>query len=381
MYDLIVSLGALLALPKWLLQKKYKGTRRQRLGLTLPPASENAPTFWFHMVSMGETRAMIPIYLHLKAKHADATFYFSNTTQTGQDEAKRHFKGHFFILPLDLKPIMKRLARTINPDMLILSESDFWLNQIEAVKERGGRVVLLNGKVSEKSARRFSKVPLFSNKLFSAIDHLCVQNAEYEARFRSLNVPESKLTITGNLKLAIPQKPLSSEDLAHWRDQFGLNPTDTVITIGSTHEGEEELLLKKMPKDTRILLVPRHPERFAKVKARFENDSVTVVDKMGVLSICYSLSNIAIVGGSFAAGIGGHNIFEPIQVGKPVIFGPHMEEQKELVELVLSHEAGIQCTLEELPEALETAPTLVENVLKLSTHGADIQKQSVEFLL
>lgn len=379
-YNIIIFLGGLIALPKWLFQSKYKGSKRQRFGLLLPQKTEGTPRIWFHMVSMGETRAMMPIYAHLKEKYPKAAFYFSNTTKTGQEEAKRRFEGTFFILPLDLSSIMRKLTSLIQPDILILSESDFWLNQIQAVKNRGGKVLLLNGKISQKSATRFSKAPLFSQKLFNAIDHLCIQNEAYASLFKSLHIPKEKLTVTGNLKLAIPLAPLTSKELITWRNAFGLSENDQVITIGSTHEGEEELLLSQMPKDAKILLVPRHPERFAEVKKRFTTDQVRVVDQMGILSICYQLCDIALVGGSFKPGVGGHNIFEPIQAQKPVIFGPYMETQKELVSLILDAKAGIQTPAQGLPQALKKAPSLQENVETLSQIGSKTQEKSIAIL-
>ena len=369
LYDCAIFIGGLIALPKWLLQKKYKGSLKERLGIILPPSKEGSPRIWMHMVSMGETKAMIPIYQQLKKKHPHAVFYFSHTTQAGQLEAKKHFAGTFFFLPLDLSWLMNRLSKKIRPGLLILSESDFWFNLAQSVKKRGGKVILLNGKVSEKSALRYAKAPFYSKKLFQNFDHLCIQNAEYAQRFRSLNILPEKLSITGNLKLANPVNGLSEQEKALWMKKLDLELSDHIITIGSTHEGEETLLLKHMPKASKILLVPRHPERFKSVKQRFEGGNVRVVDQMGVLLICYQLSNYALVGGSFLPGVGGHNVFEPIQCGKPVIFGLHMEKQKELVHIVLDNNAGLQCSAEELPKALNQIESLKDKALVLSKRG------------
>jgi len=366
LYNILLILGTLFVLPKWLLQKKYRGTLSQRFGLKLPKAS-STPSIWIHTVSMGETRAMISIYQRLREKYPTKSIYISSTTKTGHEEAKRSLKGatDYFYLPLDFSWTMKALCNRLQPELLILSESDFWPHLLQTVKKRGGKILLLNGKISERSQKRFSAFSYFAKPLFSSIDHFCVQNQEYRTRFEKLQVPEEKLTITGNLKLSIPPAP--PKDL-------GLDTSDPIITIGSTHAGEEELLLMQLAHlKYKVLLVPRHPERFEAARKIAEHyPNVTLIDQMGVLPSCYRLAEFAIVGGSFVPGIGGHNIFEPIQAHIPVIFGPHMDTQKELVKMVLEAKAGIQTRAEELPKALselqknysvykENAKTLSEN--------------------
>lgn len=367
-YDLLITLGAAFALPKWLLQTKYKGSLKERFGIKLPPAPKGKPVIWMHGVSMGETKVLIPLYNHLATAHPNATFYISGVTKTGHEEAKKRFpNANHFYLPLDHSHIMGKLHDQIQPDLFVLSESDFWYNQLRLCKERGVKTLLINGKISDRSAARFQKVPHFAKSLFSNLDHLCVQNDDYRVQFQKLGVLSDRITVTGNLKLAIPPKLLSNEERASWRKKLGIQEGEKVITIGSTHEGEEELLISQMPTSAKILLVPRHPERFEEVKKRFHGKNVVVVDQMGVLTICYQLSDLAIVGGSFVPGIGGHNIYEPVQAGIPVVFGPYMEQQKELVELVLSQNVGIQLEASELAKALNQADQLFENARSLST--------------
>lgn len=348
-----------------------------RLGLRLPPPSAS-PSIWIHSVSMGETKIMAPIYKKLREHNPQTPIFLSTTTMTGQAEAKRSLPNAdgYFLLPLDFSWIMNRLVKRLKPKLLILSESDFWMNQIRAVKKRGGKVILLNGKLSERSAKRFSHIPRFSKKLFGSMDSLCAQNTEYASRISAL-CPAAPITVTGNLKLSIPTKKLTPVEKENWRKKLGLTPSDKVITIGSTHENEEALILANLKTTAKILLVPRHPERFAKVK-KFAQDfpNVIVVDQMGVLTTCYQLSEVAIVGGSFQPGVGGHNIFEPIQANIPVIFGPYMETQKELVHLILNAKAGIQTPVENLTEALDHAQLLTQNVQKLAGEGEAVLERT-----
>ncbi|MDN3506398.1 MAG: glycosyltransferase N-terminal domain-containing protein [Simkaniaceae bacterium] len=380
LYNLILILGAIAQIPKWLLQKKYHGTILQRLGFSLPAKANTIPTIWIHAVSMGETSAILPIYKRLREKYPTAAFYFSSMTKTGLARAQKLYPeaAGYFYLPLDFSWVMKRLVLRLKPDILVLSEGDFWHNLIRNVKSRGGKVLLLNGKISLRSSNRFAKVPRFSKRLFKQIDHLCIQNTEYATRFRSLYIPPERISITGNLKLSIEAPKLDPKEKAKWREKFGFKETDRVITIGSTHEREEELILPQIS-GFKILLAPRHPERFAAIRKFLEKNPyphVHLVDQMGLLNICFQLSDLAIIGGSFLPGVGGHNIFEPIQAEIPVLFGPYMETQNELVELILNANAGIQTPAENLSIALSQAFSLTENAKLLSKHGTKIADET-----
>lgn len=324
---------------------------------------------------------MIPIYEKLQEHYPEADYYFSSATKTGHQEAKRSLpkgRGYFF-LPVDLSWVMRRFVRHLRPNLLILSESDFWLNLMQEVKSQKGKVVLLNGKISEKSTRRFATVP--SKRLFDQIDLYLIQNSTYASRFQSLGIPNERITITGNLKLAIEPKTLTPEEKASFRSQFGFNADDPVITVASTHDGEEELIISRIPNTYKILLAARHPERFPSLKTRYQVDPrVIVVDKMGILSSCFQVSELAIVGGSFIPGVGGHNIFEPIQAGIPVLFGPFMETQPDLVEMVLNGKAGIQTQAETLDQAIHDAHALKENAQTLSKEGSEVLEKTVKAL-
>lgn len=384
MYNLILLLGAIGMLPKWLLQKKYRGSLKQRLGFSLPPKANTIPTIWIHMVSVGEAKAITPIYLRLKKKYPTAAFYLSTTTKTGQEEIKRSFPEAFshFYLPLDLSWISGKLVNRLKPDLFVLSEGDLWLNLLTEVKRRGGKVLLLNGKMSERSSLRFAKVPKFSKKLFSKIDHLCLQSETHSARFASLYVPKEKMTITGNLKLSIPVRPPTEEKLAEYAKEFGIKAADKVLTLASTHPGEEELLLPHL-KGWKVLLAPRHLERLPSLK-KFQSENVVIVNKMGILPICFGLSKLAIIGGSFLPGVGGHNIFEPIQSRIPVLFGPHMETQLELVKLILDARAGIQTSAETLAEKIPEVLEFTANAKSLSGEAAtpaDTTWEAIQYLL
>lgn len=380
-YNCALFLLFLIALPKllwhWLFLNKYSQSLRYRLGFAFPHFSfkQGQKVIWIHTVSMGETRAIIPLYQRLRQTYPQAAIVISTTTETGNAEAKRSMPGadaHFF-LPLDFSWIMRKLIRRIQPTMLILCESDFWYHLLKIAKDQGAKVVLVNAKVSQKSAKRFQKIPFFIKRLFSQFDLLFIQSALYQKRFLDMGVPSEKTHITGNLKLDAPAKKMSDEECVAFRQKLKIEPTDPLLVIGSTHSPEEQWLLsaldlvwKEIPA-LKVLLVPRHPERFNEVAhllsdralsfnrysdAMPKGERLTLIDTMGQLGKCYQIADLAIVAGSFASHIGGHNVFEPVVYGIPVLFGPHMHGQPDLTELVLSAQAGMQVKMEDLHKKL-----------------------------
>ncbi len=377
-YDLALVLLALIALPnilwQWMSKGKYRESLASRLGIKMPQIERGKRVIWVHAVSMGETRAVIPFFRLLKQRFPDAAIVISSTTETGHAEAKRSMPeaaAHFF-LPLDFSWIIRRVMRKVDPQMLILCESDLWYNLVSLAKARGARVFLINGKVSERSAKRFQQFRWFSQRLFSSFDHLCVQSERFLDRFLAIGVDPQRITVTGNLKFDSPPKKLTPLELDQWKHKLGIQEKDRVVVIGSSHAPEEEWLLaaldsvwRQIP-DLKVLLVPRHPERFADVAAQIEkrgikwcklssprpttgDERVVLIDAMGLLNHCYQVAEIAIVAGSFIPTVGGHNIFEPILLDVPVLFGPHMHSQRDLEEIVLSSNAGKRVTIEQLP--------------------------------
>jgi 3-deoxy-D-manno-octulosonic-acid transferase len=376
-YDLALLLYTTLSLPKFVWEsirfRKHRKSFLEKLGFNMPvftlPLS--GPRIWVHSISMGETKAVAPLVEQIRRQMPNASLVISTTTETGLAEAKRSMPelDHYFYLPLDFSWTMRRLTKRIKPDLLILVESDFWYNLVSYNK----KVVLVNGKISETSQSRFKLFSFFSKALFSHVDLFCLQSQRFATRFENLGVAPSKIVVTGNLKF---DQPFPHLDIERWRSDLGISKTDKIITLGSTHDPEEDQLISAIEplfdqfQNLKILLVPRHPERFAAVAALLDkkkihyakfsdhlpkqgNERIILIDAMGILSACYQLSTIAIVGGSYVSHVGGHNIFEPAALGIPVLFGPHMETQKDLVDVVVHGGAGKQVPLDRLTSTLE----------------------------
>lgn len=392
LYDLALFLIGIFALPKLFWQLLYKKKNRQgllqRFGFGLPsfPLS-SGPIIWIHAVSVGETRAAIAFYTKMRQEFPDGFFLISSTTETGHAEAKRSLKeaDFYFFLPFDFFWVIKRVVKKLHPDLLILVEGDYWYNLLKYSKKQGAKIALINGKISEKSTKRLNLIPFFSHKLFCFFDCLCVQSDRYRSRFLQLGVSPDKLTVTGNLKLDQLPRLLSLKEKKSLMANWGIESNDKIIVIGSTHQSEEEQLMAQMVElwksypTLKVILAPRHPERFTQVKAILLRMGIDValssqletnhskrlilIDQMGILQNCYAIADIAIVGGSFIDGVGGHNIFEPIQQGVAVFFGPYMHNQMDLVDLVLDANAGKQITFETL---IPTILSLFQNPVELN---------------
>jgi len=364
-YDCIIALGFLVFLPKifWESRKKQFPSIKERLGLDLPDPRGRS-VYWIHAVSVGEVKSAKPLFEKLRAQYPDAFILVTTASVTGQEEAKRSLKkaDAFRYLPLDFSWITKRWAKRLKPKALLFIESDLWYNLVKYVSENGGKIALVSGKMSERSAKRYKFASGYSRKLFSRFDRILVQNEEYFERFRNIVDDPKKLFVGGNLKF-------DATPVAIDRSRYDL-PTGIIVTCTHAPE-EEELLDALMPVGLPIFLAPRHPERFQEVAlllqqkeipfirwSEFEKkrggERVILIDGMGLLPIFYAFSRLAIVAGSFSSRIGGHNILEPCLYGVPVFFGPHMHQQKELTERLLASGAGVQATIAELPVMLET---------------------------
>jgi len=346
---------------------------KQRLGFDFPDIDkQNKPLIWIHAVSVGETRAVISLAKSLKERY---TLIISSVTETGHAEAKRSlsFADYHLFLPLDLKFIINPIIKKVKPDFCIISETDLWFEFLKSLKENGAKIVLVNGKISSKSFKRLQFFKFFANRLYLLIDFFMLQNDLYKERFSTLGVPENKISITGNLKFDEEYALLDDEELIVWKKRLSIKDETKVLVIGSTHDPEEALILNSLNEimvrypNLKIIIVPRHPERFDTVekelisrKLQFNRFSQTaecqaniiLIDAMGLLRNCYQVADVAIVAGSFTEKIGGHNILEPLGYGVPLIFGPFMHSQPDLLSLVLEYHAGIQTTENELSRVI-----------------------------
>ncbi len=410
-YNLAILLFGLAYLPK-LLRGKYKDSFRQKLGLDLPSLDplKEGKIVWLHAVSMGETKAAAALAAELHKRHPQLRIVVSNTTETGHAEAKRLIPDAeaYFFLPIDFSFLMRRLFKCLKPAVLILVESEFWYNLLFEAKRSGCKVALVNGKLSERSAKRFSKLSWFSRRLFAHFDLLCLQTSDYKKTFQSLGIDPTKLFVTGNLKFDMKPSAITRAEKEHWQQELGINKEDFVVVLGSTHEGEEKVLLSaikplfSMIPSLKVLIVPRHPDRFGRVAEilselhisfkRFSSHSqegakVVLIDTMGKLMSCFQIAQIGIVAGSFIEGIGGHNLFEPASCGVPVLFGPYVDAQRTYADALIEASAGVSLDTSEVPNKIlelyennELREKIGVNALDLFHYSTGAAKKTLDVL-
>ena len=386
-YEFLMLLGFVIFFPKALYQalfhKKYRKSTLLRFGFQFPEIQRkgSGPVFWLHAPSVGETQAISSVVKRLKEEVKDATFIISSVTETGHETAKRimPYADYHVFLPFDFYFSVKQVLSKAAPDVVILCETDFWWRFLHEAKKLGACAMLVSGKISEKSYKNFKR-------LFSLIDFFCLQSDQYKSRFLDLGIPASKIAVTGNIKGDIKFEPLNAEELHHLRQKLGLAPDDLVLVVGSSHDPEEHLILQEMMpllqkyKNFKLIIVPRHPNRFSEVealivKSGLESTSwtklanlsvnltkmrpqVVLVDTMGVLITCYQIADLALVAGSFTERVGGHNILEPCYFGVPTLCGPHMHSQQQLLDIAHSFGAVVQVDEKNLQSKVQE---LVEN--------------------
>lgn len=374
LWDFVVSLGAILSLPRYLYRFRknpaLKKALQEKLGFGFPTLSRDRPVIWIHAVSVGEVKAVSSLAKSFKEKIPGCTLLVTTITLTGNEEAKKSIPqaDHILFLPFDISFIIQRVLKKIQPALVVITETDFWFQFLRAAKEVGAHVTLVNGKISERSTDRLKRFPFVCRRLFSNVDQFLLQSDDYEKRFLALGVPQKKISVTGNLKLDTKIKLLSESEKEALRKQLGLTQNTKTVVFASTHPGEEELaisLAKELQEkaQAKIVIVPRHPERFSQVASTLQlsglpfdqlskksaelNSALVLVDQMGLLGSIYQVTDIAIVCGSFTP-IGGHNIIEPMPFNVPVLFGPHMFKQPEFTLLAEKYRAGLMISKEEL---------------------------------
>ncbi|MEZ5314797.1 MAG: 3-deoxy-D-manno-octulosonic acid transferase [Chlamydiales bacterium] len=374
--------------------RKYRGLVKAKLGQGFPEIKKgNRVVVWVHAVSMGETKAIAPLIEKMKSLTEPPLIILSTATQSGHEEGKKGMADYKVYLPFDFPYIIRPIIRRLSPDLVILTETDFWYHFQDAAKKSGATLVVVNAKLSQRSFARYQKFPFLIRYLLHPIDYFYVQGALYQERIHNLGIPLDKMSITGNIKLDVSTKTIPTIN----RKNLGLN-SHFVITLGSTHPPEEEIWIRALKKlwqdypELKVLIAPRHPERFEVVAHLLKKESlnytswseqgtldchnILLIDAMGILNAFYQISDLAFVGGSFTPAIGGHNILEPCFYGKPVLFGPHMDSQPDLVELMLSYSAGIQITPKDIYPTLRkliSNPTLCH---KIGENGLHLLHQS-----
>jgi 3-deoxy-D-manno-octulosonic-acid transferase len=375
LYDLILYLSALFLVPYYLFRGlRYGKTRRgvrERLGIyaqDFQKILQGRKVIWVHAVSVGETRAAIPLLKALKKSYPDALLILSNVTETGRKIATGLPEiDHYIFFPFDLRWVVRKALNIIQPDVIVLVETEIWPNFVLEAKHQNIPMVLVNGRISDRSFPRYRMAGKLLVPILESLSDFCMQSEQDSRRIRHLGAVAGRVQVTGNLKFDMQSPEIDETELAELKNELKLPENGRIWVAGSTHDGEEKLLvdvyqqLRKVCPELFLVLVPRHPERcrivaedLAKMDiattmrssvSAMDKDlhpgEVMIVDTLGEMLKLYSLADLVFVGGSLVT-TGGHNVLEASLVNKPVLFGPHMQNFKEIARLLRAAHGGLQ---------------------------------------
>lgn len=338
---------------------KYRGGITQKLGRVRKGVLKHlggTRPIWVHAVSVGEVMAAHPLIRELKKRYPDRKLLLSTVTVTGNLTAKQRVPeaDAVFYFPFDYPWIVRRVIARIAPAIVLIAETELWPNFFRELARQGIPSAVINGRISPRSHANYRRFRGFFEQVFKNVTLFCMQSEDDAGRIRDIGAHGDKVMVTGNLKfdqkiISVRQAPLV---IAAGRP---------VITAGSTHRGEEAILLdvytrlrRKYPSLV-MVIAPRHPERFDEVCGLITNagyecqrrtrlsgpvKDIVLLDTIGELRAFYSICTLAFVGGSLVK-VGGHNLLEPAAMRKPVIFSRYMFNFKEISEAIINAGGGV----------------------------------------
>ncbi|HEX9748870.1 MAG TPA: 3-deoxy-D-manno-octulosonic acid transferase [Methylomirabilota bacterium] len=383
LYSAVLGVGLLAYLPAFLARRRRAGYGRdlaQRLGRVgdgLPPE----PRCWIHAVSVGESAAAVPLVEGIHRRWPELGIVVSTITPTGARIVAERLAGtaaHRYF-PIDLPGPVRRALDAARPRFFIAIETELWPNFLRALARRRIPAMIANGRISDRSFRRYRWVRGLMRRVLADVSVFAMQTEEDARRIIALGAPPSRVVVTGNLKTDLV--PDAGDATSAWRERLRLGPDARVWIAGSTHRGEEAIVLDAFLRartrcpDLALLLAPRHPERAGEVEELIRERGlaaarrsrlpaggapgpVVILDTVGELAALYALAEVVLVGGSLVP-IGGHNVLEPAMHGKPVLVGPHMSNFREGSELLQRSGGGL--VVKDGPELEREVTRLLED--------------------
>ncbi len=361
-FTLLAAFSPILARRAWKGGKYREGWLEKLFGRA-PTRVGERPCLWFHAVSVGEVNLLRPLIAEITRRRPHWEVVVSTTTTTGLALARKTYPDLVtFYAPFDFSWATRRAVACIRPTILALVELEVWPNLIRTAKGAGARVAIINGRLSARSHRGYRRLRGPLGATFRRFDSVTVQTDEYALRFADIGVPRGVIRVTGSVKYDGVETDRANRKTQELRRALGLTSAELVFVAGSTMEGEEEAALaayrraRKAHPGLRLVLVPRHAERFDEVAARLasagervirrtegeapatpgEPPPVILLDTIGELGAAWGLADVAFVGGSLFPGRGGQNMIEPAAFGASVLFGPYTVNFRDTVEHLLS---------------------------------------------
>jgi 3-deoxy-D-manno-octulosonic-acid transferase len=375
-YTWILALGLLAAVPYYLVRfRKYWPTLPGRFGLSKSPQFQSS--IWVHAVSVGEVKAVEKLLERLREQFPGKPLVVSTATPAGQQLARERsdIVDHTLYFPLDLPWCVRRTVERVDPETVIIAETEIWPNFLRACRERGVRVVMINGRISDRSFSRYRMARRWLRRVFEDYTIIGMQSEIDRQRIEAIGADPQKVTVLGNLKFDTVTAHRGVDNLL----ATFLRNWNPLWIAASTMPGEEALVLDAFDElraahpDLKLLIAPRHADRFDSVaeiiaekgfrtirRSRLQaapsspngRANVFLLDSIGELATLFQYATVVYMGGSLVPS-GGHNVLEPARHSKPVVFGPHMENFRDIARLFLEAKAAIQ-----FQHASELAPAV-----------------------
>ncbi len=386
LYDLLLFLLSPLILA-FLLVRLWRGKEDkthwgERWGM-LPPqikAQTGSPRIWVHAVSVGEVMAAAPVLRTLRARYPDALLLLSTTTIGGREVAQKQIPPADGVVyyPLDFLPCVWMALSVFRPDTVVLMEWEIWPNFLTVAKQKGAKIAVLNGRISDKGLRRGLRATFWTRPALQTVDVFAMQSAEDARRAALVGAPSDRVRTVGNTKFDESVHALTPDETAALRMNLGIPAAAPVWVCGSTRPGEEAVITEafaiaqKAVPDLFLVVAPRHLDRADEamepfVKAGFAVrrrsgaggrglSPILLLDTFGELARVYAVADVAFVGGSLFP-FGGQSVFQPLAQGTPAIFGPFMNNQRDIVALSQAEGVGFMVSAD--------AQSLANEVLRL----------------
>ena len=400
LYSLAIVVLAIVCSPWFLYQairyRKYVGSAAQRMGrLPISFNLDGDEAIWIHAVSVGEALTARALIADLRERYPDLRLFFSTTTLTGQQVARTRLQDldAVFFFPFDLPIFVNRTLRLVRPRLFVMMETEIWPNLLRACRRRGVKTMLVNGRISSRSYPRYRLVRGFFRRVLADVDRFCMQSDESARRIIDIGADPARVVVTGSLKFE------SVDALGHAAGRgaarvlryFRVSPNRPVFIAASTLKGEERHVLaafaavRRVHPNALLVIAPRKPERFPEAERLAQGEGhrvvrrthlpvdaepradVVILDTIGELAALFQIATVVFVGGSLVDQ-GGHNILEPAVHGKPIVFGPHMENFAEIAETFLASQAAV--SVDDPAELTETIVRLVGDPVERARLGA-----------
>ena len=388
LFDIVYAVLFVLYLPVlWRKGRLHEGYRMRLGKIPSETAARLAdrPNIWIHAVSVGEVLAVADLIGKLQERFPHKQLVCSVVTETGYAVANEKLPETVCVIfaPLDFSAVVRKFIRLIQPEIYIFAETEIWPNLFDHLHAAGVPMIQVNGRISDKSFGGYKRLRPVTRRMLGKVNRFLMQSQTDADRICELGAPPDAVRVTGNLKFdSLP------EDVPLDPARFGLAQSDEPLIAGSTHPGEEEIILrvyaalKKQFPAMRLVICPRHVTRCDEILKLIDGqdltgarlseaagapaDAVLVVDTMGQLRSLYGLARVVIIGKTFTVQ-GGQNMIEPAFFGKPVITGPHTQNFKDVMAIFLREKAIVQ--VEDEAALLEDLTDLWDNAIRRESLG------------